>query len=89
MGFVEQASKKPEHTLPIQISRWKFGADSLIILKFIALRVKAHGDGPFVLKPASQPASQSLVDSTYNCKTQQNATLTGQERQGYIQLKVS
>ena len=38
---------------------------------------------------ASQPASQSLVDSTYNCKTQQNATLTGQERQGYIQLKVS
>ena len=31
----------------------------------------------------------SLVDSTYNCKTQQNATLTGQERQGYVQFKVS
>ena len=25
------------------------GADSLIILEFIALRVKARGDGPFVL----------------------------------------
>ena len=25
----------------------------------------------------------------YNCKTQQNATLTGQERQAYVQLKVS
>ena len=28
-------------------------------------------------------------DSTYNCKTQKNATLTGHERQGYVQLKVS
>ena len=28
-------------------------------------------------------------DGTYNCKTQQNATLTGQERQGYVQLMVS
>ena len=25
----------------------------------------------------------------YNCKTRQNASLTGQERQGYVQLKVS
>ena len=25
---------------------------------------------------------------TYNCKTQQNATLPGQEIQGYVQLKV-
>jgi len=33
----------------LQISRWQFGADSSIILKFIALRVKARGDGPFVL----------------------------------------
>ena len=32
--------------------------------------------------------NSSLVDSTYNCKTQVNATLTGQERQGYVQLKV-
>ena len=29
------------------------------------------------------------IYSTYNCKTQQNATETGQERQGYVQLKVS
>ena len=32
-----------------QISQWQFGADSSIILEFIALRVKARGDGPFVL----------------------------------------
>ena len=33
--------------------------------------------------------NSSLVDSTYNyCKTQQNATLCRQERQGYVQLKV-
>ena len=33
----------------LQISRWQFGADSSIILEFIAVRVKARGDGPFVL----------------------------------------
>ena len=33
--------------------------------------------------------NSSLVDSTYNCKIQQNATLSSQERQGYIQLKAS
>ena len=33
----------------LQISRWQYGADSSIILEFIALRVKARGDGPFVL----------------------------------------
>ena len=34
----------------LQISRWQFGAVSSIILEFyIALRVKARGDGPFVL----------------------------------------
>ena len=70
----------------LQISRWQFGADSSIILEFIALRLKAHRDGPFVLKPAF---NSSLVDSTYSCKTQQNATLTGQEEEGYVQLKVS
>ena len=32
-----------------QISQWLFGADSSIILEFIALRVKARGDGLFVL----------------------------------------
>ena len=33
----------------LQINRWLFGADSSIILEFIALRVKARGDGLFVL----------------------------------------
>ena len=33
----------------LQISQWQFGADSSIILEFIPLRVKARGDGPFVL----------------------------------------
>ena len=55
----------------------------VIILKFIALRVEARGDGPFVLYPAF---NSSLVDSTYDCKTQQNGTLTGQERQRYVKL---
>ena len=32
---------------------------------------------------------EELVDSTYDCKTQQNATLTGQEEEGDVQLKVS
>ena len=36
-------------TCNLQISRWQFGAESSIILKFIALRVEARGDGPFVL----------------------------------------
>ena len=39
----------------LQISRWQFGADSSIILEFVALRVKARGDGPFVLYKYSQP----------------------------------
>ena len=33
----------------LQISGWIFGADSSIILEFIALRVKARGDCLFVL----------------------------------------
>ena len=70
----------------LQISRWQFGADSSFILEYIALRVKARGDSPFVLLPAF---NYSLVRSTFNCKTQQNATLCGQEEEGYIQLKVS
>ena len=40
----------------------------------------------FVLKPAF---NSSLVDSTYDCKTYKNATLTGQEEEGDVQLKVS
>ena len=30
----------------------RFGADSSIILKFIAICVEARGDSPFVLQPA-------------------------------------
>ena len=33
----------------LQISRWQFGADLSIIVKFIALLVEARGDGPFIL----------------------------------------
>ena len=29
------------------------------------------------------------MDSTYDCNTQQNATSTGQEEEGDVQLKVS
>ena len=36
-------------TLYLQIIRWQFGPDSSIILEFIALLVKARGDGQFVL----------------------------------------
>ena len=31
----------------LQISRWQFGAELSVILKFIAVRVKARGDGLF------------------------------------------
>ena len=37
------------NTRYLQISRWQFGADSSIILEFIACRVKARGDDPFAL----------------------------------------
>ena len=70
----------------LQIRRWQLGTDSSIILKFIAVRVEARGDGPLSLWPAF---NSSLVDSAYDCKIRQNATLTGQERQGDVQLKVS
>ena len=62
----------------LQISRWQFRADSSIILKFIALRFFSF----FFF------SNSSLVDSTYDCKTGQNATFIGQERQGDVQLKV-
>ena len=42
-------------------------------------------DGPFVLSPVF---NSSLLDITYDRKTRQNATLTDQERQGGVQLKV-
>ena len=55
---------------------------------FIDYRIysASRGDCRFVLLPAF---NSSLVDSTYDCKTQQNATLTGQEEEGDVQLKVS
>ena len=70
-------------SLYLQISRWQFGAESSKILKVIALRVEARGTGPVFF--CSQPL---ILPSTYECKTRQNATLTGQERQGGVQLKV-
>ena len=33
--------------------------------------------------------NSSLVDSTFDCKIEQHATLTGQEEEGDVQLKVS
>ena len=33
----------------LQISRWQFGAELSVILKFIAVRVKARGDGLLLL----------------------------------------
>ena len=36
-------------TRHLQISQLQFGAESSIILKFMALRVEARGDGPFFL----------------------------------------
>ena len=39
-------------------------------------RRNSHEDGPFVLYWTA--FNSSLVDSTYNGKTQRNATLTGQ-----------
>ena len=80
-GFGESESKKPEHTF-LQISRQQFGVDSLIIVKFIALRME------MVRFSGSKPLNSSLVDRTYECKTRQNATLTCQDRQGDVQLKV-
>ena len=44
-----------------------------------------RGAGMFSLYPAF---TSSLVYSTYKSSTQQNAALTGQDRQGYVQLKV-
>ena len=46
MGFVELESERPEQC-NLQTSRWHFGAESSIVLKFIALRVESRGDGPF------------------------------------------
>ena len=60
----------------LQISRWQFGEELSVILKFIAVRVKARGDGLF------------FFCFFFFGMTQQNATLTGQERQRDVQLKV-
>ena len=45
---VEQASKKPEHTLPADQADGNL-EDSSIILELITLRVKARGKGSFAL----------------------------------------
>ena len=41
----------------------------------------------FLMKITGDPDVLSFA--IVGCKTQENATLTGQERQGYVQLKVS
>ena len=48
-GVLWSKRARSRSTRYLQISRWLFGADSSIILEFIALRVKARGDGLFVL----------------------------------------
>ena len=84
MGFVEPASKKPEHTLPADLlmAIWSGFVDYSQI--YSASR-GGGWDGQFVLSPAF---NSSLLDITYDLKTRQNTTLTGQERQGGVQLKV-
>ena len=58
----------------LQISRWQFGAELSVIRKFIAVRVE------MVCFP--------FFFFFFFGMTQQNATLTGQERQRDVQLKV-
>ena len=57
----------------LQISRWQFGAELSVIRKFIAVRVEMVCFPFFFF---------------FFGMTQQNATLTGQERQRDVQLKV-
>ena len=45
----KRARSRSTRYLQIDWRRWLFGADSSIILEFIALRVKTRGDGLFVL----------------------------------------
>ena len=58
----------------LQISRWQFGAELSVIRKFIAVRAEMVCFSFFFL--------------FFFGMTQQNATLTGQERQRDVQLKV-
>ena len=58
----------------LQISRWQFGAELSVIRKFIAVRVEM--------------VCFSFSFFFFFGMTQQNATLTGQERQRDVQLKV-
>ena len=58
----------------LQISRWQFGAELSVIRKFIAVRVEM--------------VCFSFLFFFFFGMTQQNATLTGQERQRDVQLKV-
>ena len=58
----------------LQISRWQFGAELSVIRKFIAVR--------------AEMVCFSFFFFLFFGMTQQNATLTGQERQRDVQLKV-
>ena len=50
---------------------------------FIGVEVEQETSAP---PPKRNPGS---APGTYDCKTQQNATLSGQELEGDVQLKVS
>ena len=58
----------------LQISRWQFGGELSVIRKFIAVR--------------AEMVCFSFFFFFFFGMTQQNATLTGQERQRDVQLKV-
>ena len=77
-------SKKPEVHFTFKLVNSNLERIRRLFKKFIALRMEARGDGPFFLEPTF---TSSLIDSTYDWKTQQDATLTSQERQGGVQLK--
>jgi len=79
MGFVEPASKKPEHALPADDNLERNRRIFSNLYRFAWRRVEMVR---FILWPAF---NSSLVDSTYECTTRQNATLTSQGRQGGVE----
>ena len=48
-GFLGASEQEAGAHVTCRVTPWQFGADLSIILEFIALRVKARGDGPFDL----------------------------------------
>ena len=64
--FVRRSFDYYHYTRYLQISRWLFGADSSIILEFIALRVKAAGTSLF---PANSVKRAQLVEKIHQWRT--------------------